>query len=102
MKEVNAILASFAEDIDVSHLELLREFNFINNFSYWFESLDTDGSEEAKEEIRKIVKCFETLYGKAFQDGSISDDTELTAGTVLFSAQHCIDSEILVNMIEFL
>ncbi len=94
VKEAAQYLIQFREDFNVTHLDNLREFDFIQNFCQWFESLDSDEKKNATQNFEEhFFGCIGDLYDQGITNGTITDDTLLTEVLVLGVAIECLDKD---------
>ena len=102
LQEVGERLSLFAQDFNTTHLEKLREFNFIDNFYHWFETLNPDKIKEGKEVLEDIGNCLKKEYEKAEREERIDAQSELTVKMVSEFVDKCFGKEILREMLETL
>jgi hypothetical protein len=102
LQEAGESLSLFAKDFDIAHLENLREFNFIDNFYHWFETLNPNEIKKGKEVLEDIGNCLKKEYEKAEREKRIDAQSELTVGMVSEFVDKCFGKGILREMLETL
>jgi hypothetical protein len=102
LQEVGESLSLFAQDFNTTHLENLREFNFIDNFYHWFESLDSDEMNATQEVIGEIGDCLTNYYEEEKIATGINAQSLLTEEMVSEFADECFKKELLLEMLETL